>query len=78
VTAHTKAVCEQLKQGDTTMFTKTAIVLAIIVSTVSGALAADRQRTFNPSWPSYDSDAYFGRAWARQPGPAHGMCGCAE
>jgi hypothetical protein len=32
------------------MFTKTAIALAIIVSTASGALAATKQRSINPGW----------------------------
>ena len=36
------------------MFTKTAIVLAIIVGTVSGALAANKQSSSTPNWDAYD------------------------
>jgi hypothetical protein len=37
------------------MFTKTAMALAIIVSTASGALAATKQTSTNPSWNVYNS-----------------------
>ena len=36
------------------MFTKTAIVLAIIVGTVSGALAANKQNSSTTNWDAYD------------------------
>ena len=35
------------------MFTKTAIALAIIVGTASGALAATKQRSSIPNWDAY-------------------------
>jgi hypothetical protein len=37
------------------MFIKTAITLAIIACTASGALAATKQRSINPSWDVYNS-----------------------
>jgi hypothetical protein len=36
------------------MFTKTAITLAIIVGTASGALAANKQNSSSPTWDAYD------------------------
>ena len=36
------------------MFTKTAIELAIIVGTSSGALAANKQSSSIPNWDAYD------------------------
>jgi hypothetical protein len=61
------------------MFIKTTIALAVIVSTVAGAFAAERHRRFDPSWEAYDSrNTYYGREWGSQGWPRHGMCGCAE
>jgi hypothetical protein len=42
------------------MFTKTAIALAIIVSTASGALAATKQRSINPANDVYSNGTYLG------------------
>ena len=36
------------------MFTKTAIALAIIVGTASGALAANKQNSSTPNWHLHD------------------------
>ena len=41
------------------MFTKTAIVLAIIVGTVSGALAANKQNSSTANWDAYDCRGVF-------------------
>ena len=42
------------------MFTKTAIALAIIVSTASGALAATKQRSINPANDVFSNGTYLG------------------
>lgn len=42
------------------MFTKTAIALAIIVSTASGALAATKQRSINGANDVYSNGTYLG------------------
>ena len=36
------------------MLTKTAIALAIIIGTASGALAGSKQSSSNPNWGAYD------------------------
>jgi hypothetical protein len=58
------------------MIIKTVIALVVIVTAVSGASAAERQRSQYPAWQTYDDSLYFGREWKRQGGPKHGMCGC--
>ena len=62
------------------MFTKTAITLAIIVGTASGALAANKQNSSSPTWDAYDCR---GVHVASDPKilinrPQNGMCDHAE
>jgi hypothetical protein len=45
--AHTKIGCAALKTGDTTMFTKSVIALAIILGITSGAFAAPKKHQDN-------------------------------
>jgi len=63
-----------------TMFTKTAIALAIIVGTASGALAATKQSNSIPKWDAYDCrGVYVGsnpRILINR--PQNGMCDRAE
>jgi hypothetical protein len=42
------------------MFTKTAIALAVIVSTVSGALAQTNRHSTNPAHDVYSNGKYLG------------------
>jgi len=42
------------KAGDNIMFSKTTIALAIIVGTISGALAAEKKHSVAPSQDAYD------------------------
>ena len=62
------------------MFTKTAIALAIIVSTASGAPAATKQSSSNPKWDAFDCrGVYVGtnpRILINR--PQNGMCDRAE
>jgi hypothetical protein len=61
------------------MFTKTAITLAIIVGTTSGALAVTKQSS-NPNWGAFDCpDAYVGsnpRTLINR--PQNGLCDARE
>ena len=62
------------------MLTKTAIALAIIVGTASGALAGTKQSSSNPNWGAYDCPGtYVGS----NPGtlinrPQNGLCDARE
>jgi len=62
------------------MLTKTAIALAIIIGTASGALAGSKQSSSNPNWGAYDcAGAYVGS----NPGtlinrPQNGLCDVRE
>ena len=62
------------------MFTKTAIALAIIVGTASGALAGTKQSSSNPNWGAYDCPgAYVGsnpRTLINR--PQNGLCDARE
>jgi len=42
------------KAGDIAMFTKSTIALAIIIGTISGALAAEKKHSVAPSQDAYD------------------------
>jgi hypothetical protein len=41
------------------MIIKTAIALAIVLATTSGALAASKQHSTNPSWDVYDGRGMY-------------------
>ena len=58
------------------MFTKTAIVLAIIVGTVSGALAANKQNSSTANWDAYDCRGVYVGSNAKIliNRPQNGMC----
>ena len=58
------------------MFTKTAIVLAITVGTVSGALAANTQNSSTPNWDAYDCRGVYVGSNPRTliNRPQNGMC----
>jgi hypothetical protein len=62
------------------MFTKTAIALAIIVGTASGALAATKQSSSRPKWDAHAcQDVYVGsnpRILINR--PHNGMCDRAD
>ena len=62
------------------MFTKTAIALAIIVGTASGALAVNKQSSITPNWDGYDCrGVYVGsdpKILINR--PRNGMCDRAE
>jgi hypothetical protein len=62
------------------MFTKTAIALAIIAGTASGALAANKQNSSTPNWDAHDCrGVYVGsnpRILINR--PQNGMCDSVE
>ena len=62
------------------MFTKTAIALAIIVGTASGALAATKQSSSIPKWDAYDCRSVHVDSNPRLliNRPQNGMCDRAE
>jgi hypothetical protein len=63
--AHTKIGCAAIETGDTTMFTKSTIALALILGITSGALAATAQRQHRPD----PASGAFAATTQRQDGP---------
>ena len=59
------------------MFTKTAIALAIIVGTASGALAATKQSS-NPYWGAYDCRGVGSNPRTLINRPQNGLCDARE
>src|SRR2546430_1759875 len=53
IRAHTTAVWMAAQTGDTTMFIKTTIALALILATASGALAATKKHSTNGGFEAY-------------------------
>jgi hypothetical protein len=62
------------------MFTKTAIALAIIVGTASGALAANKQGSSTLNWDAYDCRSVYVGSNPRTliNRPQNGMCDSVE
>jgi hypothetical protein len=60
--AHVKIVCATMKTGDTTMFTKSTIALAILLGFNSGALAATTHRQHNSN-PTCDMHSDPTKLW---------------
>jgi hypothetical protein len=62
------------------MFTKTAIALAIIVGTASGALAGTTQNSSNSNWGAYDCPGAYAGSKPRIliNRPQNGLCDARE